>query len=127
LVAPLERHLALIGFMGAGKSELGAEVAGRLGRPFVDLDREIERATGRTIPDLFHTAGEAAFRVLEAEAARRELRRSDPAVIALGGGAVEGAVVVSELRERAVTVLLEINADEAWRRVGESERPLAAD
>jgi shikimate kinase/3-dehydroquinate synthase len=127
LAAPLDRHLALVGFMGAGKTVLGAEVAARLGRPFVDLDREIERASGQTIPDLFIASGEPAFRVLEAEAARRELRRAEPAVIALGGGAVEEVMIVSELRERAVTVLLEIDPDEAWRRVGGSGRPLAAD
>ena len=113
--------------MGAGKSQLGAEVAQRLDRPFIDLDREIERASGRTIPDLFLASGEPAFRVLEAEAARRELRRSEPAVIALGGGAVETDAIVEELRDRAVTALIEIEADEAWRRVEKSGRPLAAD
>jgi shikimate kinase/3-dehydroquinate synthase len=127
LVAPLDRHLALIGFMGAGKSELGAEVARCLGRRFVDVDREIERASGQTIPDLFQAAGEPAFRVLEAEAVRRELGRSEPAVIALGGGAVEGVTIVGDLRERAVTVLLEVDPDEAWRRVEGSGRPLAAE
>ena len=127
MAAPLDKHLALIGFMGAGKSRLGAEVAERLGRPFVDLDREIERASGRTIPDLFVASGEPAFRVLEAEAARRELRRSEPAVIALGGGAVETDTIVSNLRDRAISILVEVDADEAWRRVGGRGRPLAAD
>jgi shikimate kinase / 3-dehydroquinate synthase len=127
LAVPLERHLALVGFMGAGKSTLGAELAERLGRPFVDLDREIERTSGRTIPDLFVSGGEPAFRAIEAEAARRELRRVEPVVIALGGGAVETEAIVSDLKRRAVTVLLEIDANEAWRRVGGSGRPLAAD
>ncbi len=113
--------------MGAGKSRLGAELAQRLGRPFVDLDREIENASGQTIPDLFAAGGEPAFRGIEAEAARRELRRTEPAVIALGGGAVETDAIVSDLRARAITVLLEIDADEAWRRVGGRGRPLAAD
>ena len=127
LAAPLDRHLALIGFMGAGKSRLGAEVAQRLGRPFVDLDREIESASGRTIPELFIASGEPAFRVLEAEAARRALRHAEPTVIALGGGAVETDAIVNELRDRAVTALVEIDVDEAWRRVGGTGRPLAAD
>jgi shikimate kinase/3-dehydroquinate synthase len=127
LAAPLERHLALIGFMGAGKSRLGAQVAQRLGRPFVDLDREIESASGRTIPELFVAGGEPAFRVLEAEAARRELQRAEPAVIAFGGGAVETESIVHDLKARAVTALVEIEVGEAWRRVGGRGRPLAAD
>ena len=64
--------------------------------------------------------------MLEAEAARRELSRAEPAVIALGGGAVESERIVRDLRDRAVTVLLEVEADEAWSRVGGSGRPLAA-
>ena len=47
----LGRHLALAGFMGAGKTTLGREVARRLGRPFVDLDQEIEREAGATIEE----------------------------------------------------------------------------
>jgi shikimate kinase/3-dehydroquinate synthase len=113
--------------MGAGKSRLGAELANRLGRPFVDLDREIESTSGATIPDLFLKRGEPAFRVLEAEAAARALHESEPAVIALGGGAVETERIVNELRSNAITVLLEVEADEAWRRVGGRGRPLAAD
>ena len=52
----LDRHLALIGFMGAGKSTLGPEVAARLGRRFVDLDRELERNLGRSIREVFAQA-----------------------------------------------------------------------
>jgi shikimate kinase/3-dehydroquinate synthase len=127
LGSPLDKHVALIGFMGAGKSKLGAEVARRIGRAFVDLDREIERVTGRTIPDLFVASGEPAFRVVEAQAATRELRRNEPAVIALGGGAVEIDSTLNELRENAVTVLVDAEVDEAWQRVRGSGRPLAAD
>ena len=127
MAAPLDRHLALIGFMGAGKTRLGAEVAERLGRRFVDLDREIERASGRPIGELFAGSGEVSFRVVEAEAARRELRRPEPAVIAFGGGAVETEATLVELRERAVTALVEVDVEEAWRRVAGSDRPLAAD
>ncbi|MDX6488744.1 MAG: shikimate kinase, partial [Gaiellaceae bacterium] len=95
----LDRHLALIGFMGAGKSTLGAEVADRLGRPFVDLDRELEAQHRRTISELFAHGGEAHFRVLEAAGAVDALSKAQPAVIALGGGAAESATVRKALRE----------------------------
>ena len=126
--APLtDRHLALIGFMGAGKTTLGSDVAGRLDRRFVDLDREIEGLAGATVADLFAGRGEAAFRSLEEDAARDVLERGTPAVVALGGGAVLSPTTRAALRERAVTVLVDVEPDEAWRRVRGSERPLAAD
>ena len=61
----LGRHLALIGFMGAGKTTVGKEVAARLGRPFLDFDEAIEAEHG-AIWDLFAREGEAAFREIEA-------------------------------------------------------------
>lgn len=122
----LERHVALIGFMGAGKSTLGREVAERLGRELVDLDQVIEQQSGRTVPELF-AQGEVAFRVLERGAVRRALRGSAPAVLALGGGAIEDEGTRALLRERAVTVLVEVDVDEAWRRSRGGERPLARD
>jgi 3-dehydroquinate synthetase/shikimate kinase len=125
-VAPhaLDHHVALIGFMGAGKSSLGAELAEKLGRAFVDVDSEIERE--QPIARIFETGGEAAFRLRESTHALDALRSSTPAVIALGGGAVETDEIRSALRERAVTILVEIDAEEAWRRVG-GDRPLAQD
>jgi hypothetical protein len=72
--------------MGAGKSTIGQEVADLSGRPFVDLDREIERRHG-SVAELFER-GEAEFRRIEEELAAEVLASSTPAVIALGGGAV---------------------------------------
>jgi shikimate kinase/3-dehydroquinate synthase len=123
----LDRHLALIGFMGAGKSTLGAEVAERLGRPFVDLDREIEAQQRRSISELFAQGGEAHFRVLEATEAVAALSKSPPAVIALGGGAAESGTVRKALREHALTVRIEVDFDTAWERVQGGDRPLAQD
>ena len=121
----LDRHLALVGFMGAGKSTVGAQVAERLGRRFVDLDRELERSLRLTIPQVFGERGEAEFRVLEAEAALETLTNEPPAVVALGGGAVETESVRQTLRERALTVHLEVDPATAWTRVGGGDRPLA--
>src|SRR5262249_42342391 len=120
----LDRHLVLIGFMGAGKSTIGAEVAERLARPFRDVDREIEDAHG-PIWDIFEREGEAAFRELEAAFVRDSCIARAPAVIAVGAGAVETRSLFEELN--AFVVLLEVDVDTAWRRVHRSRRPLARD
>ena len=123
----LGRHVALVGFMGAGKSTLGEQAAERLGRRFVDLDRELERSLRQTIPQIFGAHGEAAFRELEAEAAVDALASGPPAVVALGGGAVETEQIRRALREHAFTVHVEIDPATAWTRVGGGDRPLAQD
>jgi shikimate kinase / 3-dehydroquinate synthase len=102
-------------------------VADLIGRQFFDLDQEIERSVRRSIPDLFRREGEAGFRVLEAEEALRTLKRERPAVIALGGGAIETPAIREALREHALTLLVEVEVDTAWDRVAESSRPLAKD
>ena len=123
----LDRHVALIGFMGAGKSTLGTEIAGRLGRRLVDLDREIARTARQTVPELFEQRGEAAFRVLEAQATIEALEHERPAVLALGGGAVETPRIRRALREHALTVWVDVDPATAWGRVGGGGRPLARD
>ncbi|HYX75861.1 MAG TPA: bifunctional shikimate kinase/3-dehydroquinate synthase [Gaiellaceae bacterium] len=120
----LNRHLALVGFMGAGKSTLGREAAVRLGRPFLDVDEEVERAEG-PIWELFEQHGEAAFRELEARFLREAAARREPSVIAVGGGAVETRNLLEELDVFVVHV--QVDADTAWERVQGSRRPLARD
>ncbi len=122
---PLDKHLALIGFMGAGKSTLGAEVAERIGRPFRDLDLEIEATLQTSIASYFVEAGEEAFRKREAIATVAALRDREASVLALGGGAVTSTAVREELKRRAVTVLVEVDAAVAWERSRGAERPLA--
>jgi shikimate kinase / 3-dehydroquinate synthase len=125
-VAPaLDRHIALIGFMGAGKTTIGAQVADRIDRRFFDLDREIERSLRRSIPELFRKEGETGFRLIEAERTLATLRLERPAVLALGGGAVETPAIRKALREHALTVLVDVEVDDAWARVQRTARPLA--
>jgi shikimate kinase/3-dehydroquinate synthase len=126
VAAALEKHVALVGFMGAGKSTLGREVAERLGRRFVDVDHEVEATTGRTITQLFGE-DEALFRAKEAMVTVEQLRRRPPAVLALGGGALGSDNVRASLRTNAFTVLVEVDVEDAWRRVKNSGRPLARD
>jgi shikimate kinase/3-dehydroquinate synthase len=120
------KHVALIGFMGAGKTMLGREVADRIDRPFLDLDEEIERRVG-PVSEFFERFGEARFRDEEATVLAPLLGSGRPSVIALGGGAVTTPDVRDLLSSRALTVFLDVDAGEAWRRVAGSDRPLAPD
>jgi shikimate kinase / 3-dehydroquinate synthase len=108
--------------MGAGKSTVGARVAEATARPFVDLDRLIERRHG-PIPELFER-GEAEFRRIE-EGMLAEVLAGPDSVIALGGGAVLSPLSRERLRTRAFTVFLDVSAETAWERVRGSDRPLA--
>jgi shikimate kinase/3-dehydroquinate synthase len=110
--------------MGAGKTTVGEEVARRLHRPFHDVDREIENAHG-SIWELFAEQGEAAFRELEARFVRDVCGRREPAVIAVGGGAVETRRLLHELG--VFVIYLDVDVDTAWARVRGSRRPLARD
>jgi shikimate kinase/3-dehydroquinate synthase len=113
--------------MGAGKSTVGAELARALGRPLVDLDRELEGELGAPIPQLFAERGEPAFREAEEELAVEALAEPVPAVVALGGGAPTSQRVRETLRDRALTVQLDVDVEQAWKRVAGTGRPLALD
>jgi shikimate kinase / 3-dehydroquinate synthase len=110
--------------MGAGKTTLGREVAERLGRPFLDVDDEVEEAEG-PIWEIFAERGETAFRELEARLVRSAAERREPSVIAVGGGAVETRRLLEELDVFIVHV--DVDVETAWTRVQGSRRPLARD
>jgi shikimate kinase/3-dehydroquinate synthase len=122
----LDRHLVLVGFMGAGKTTLGGQLAERLGRPFHDTDEEQERWTQLSIPEIFERFGEESFRDGEANALDGLMSRAEPLVISLGGGAVETARVRERLRE-ALTIFVPVDLETAWERSRATDRPLAAD
>lgn len=88
-----EKHIFLIGFMGSGKSTVGALLAERLNLPFIDSDKEIENKTGKRINTIFSENGEIAFREMEMEFLK-SLESVKPSVIAVGGGlpSIEGAL-----------------------------------
>ena len=114
----------LVGMPGSGKSTVGAELAGRLGVPCVDLDVEIARRDGRSITEVFETDGEAGFRALEAKELL-EVSTHDPAVIACGGGVVLEPANRITLRNTGTCVFLDVPLDVLAARVQpDADRPL---
>lgn len=124
MVGAVDKHLALMGFMGAGKSVLGRELAQLTNRPFVDTDEEIEKRFG-PIGELFER-GEAAFRRIEEQVVAEALA-GPTAVIALGGGAVVSEATRDRLARSAFIVWVPVDSETAWGRVRGSGRPLAQD
>ena len=125
------RALVFIGFMGAGKSTVAADVASALGVQALDSDRLLEQTFGHSIAEEFEQSGEASFRAAEEQFACRLLEQAGAgSVIALGGGSVLSERVQIALRPH-LTVLLDIDGRSAWRRAGSGggreKRPLAAD
>jgi shikimate kinase/3-dehydroquinate synthase len=111
--------------MGAGKSTLAEELAGRLGWISADLDGLVETFADLTIPEIFERYGEAGFREREAQVA--DILEKRHVVVSLGGGAVESTEVRRLLREHSITLWLDVDVDTAWQRVRGSDRPLAQD
>ena len=127
----MSRTIALTGMPGAGKSTVGRIVADRLGRHFVDVDDEIEKALGRPISTVVAEAGIDYFREYEHQMIRRLLRHDD-IVVGLGGGAVLCDANVAELLLTGVLVHLDVPLDELVARLTATpdevqRRPLLAD
>ena len=122
------RGIVLVGFMGAGKSSVGPLLARRLGLPFVDLDQEVERLAGRSIPEIFQAGGEAAFRALEARAVRA-LSAGVARVIATGGGVVEDPSNRAHLQRLGTVVWLFADLAASLERASRDgmSRPLLAE
>lgn len=129
------RRVFLIGFMGAGKTTVGRELARRRRARFVDLDDLIEQREGRTIAEIFASAGEQAFRRMESAALSsllQERGQGGDLVVALGGGAfVEPGNREAIRHAGGTTVLLQASLSELQRRCQNDEsrrvRPLARD
>lgn len=108
--------LTFIGYRGSGKSRVGAAIAQRLGRPFIDSDDEIERRENRTIADIFAVEGEPYFRRVE-EQVMSDLLADDTLVIAAGGGAVLSHVTRDRLQASGCAVYLRVTPETAERRI----------
>ena len=123
----MRKPVLLIGMMGCGKSTVGRLLAERMRLPLIDLDEEIARAAGKTIPEIFAQEGEAGFRACETAALERALARGD-GVIATGGGIVTRAENIRMMREKGVVVWLCRPLEDMIADVRQDTRPnLAGD
>lgn len=122
----MKPHVALIGFMAAGKTTVGKRLARDLGRRFVDTDDLVVAARGRPVAAIFAEEGEDGFRRYEFEAAR-EAFSGTSAVVALGGGALTHPPTRDLLAASAVCVYLELELQEIMMRLRRARtiRPLA--
>jgi shikimate kinase len=110
--------------MGAGKSTVGRQLAERLGKRFIDADRELESRLGVSIAVIFDVEGEAGFRRREA-LLLAELTQETDIVLATGGGAIEDGATRSALKSRGMTIYLAASPKELSSRTrGDRNRPM---
>ena len=117
-------RIFLVGFMCSGKTTVGELLAKRLGWRFVDIDKEIEKREGMSIPDIFERKGEAYFREIELRTLR-ELSERERVVISTGGGLGANPEAMKLMKERGVVVWLKVSFEDFMKRCGNDEgRPL---
>lgn len=121
----MKSNIALIGFMGSGKSTIGERLARRLKRDFIESDKLIEQRLGIPISVIFQERGEAGFRDLEEEVIKDLASSVRNAVIACGGGVILRQANVDRLKESACVVYLETDTAVLQDRLATSrKRPL---
>jgi shikimate kinase len=120
-------NIALIGFMGTGKTSVGRLVAEQLHFHYLDTDEMIQAATGKTIAEIFSVLGEPAFRALE-EKTVAELTEKKQTVISAGGGLPVNPKNLASLKTHALVVCLWASPAKIWERVrNQTHRPLLHD
>ncbi len=120
------RHIVFCGTAGSGKTTVGAMVARALGRNFVDIDRMVERVAGCSVQAIFADEGESAFRARERAAVVRAFASAKPAVISLGGGALQNNDTFADARRHTLVWLKATVPTLAARLSGNGDRPLLA-
>lgn len=118
------QNIALIGFMGTGKSSVGQIVAAQLHFTFLDTDHVIEARAGKTISEIFAEQGEPAFRELEKKIVT-ELVTRKKTVVSTGGGLPANPENLASLKTHSLVVCLWASPEKIWERVrSQTHRPL---
>ncbi len=113
-------HIFFVGFLGAGKSTLARNLGALFNRDFVDTDRMVERMVGKTVCQIFHDAGEARFRELEAQALEGLAQRKS-LLVSCGGGIVEGARSCELMHAMGTVVFLDGDVEDSLRQIRHPE------
>ena len=117
-------NIYLIGMMGSGKSTIGKTLSEKMHKPFIDLDSEIEKGTGKNISEIFDIDGEEQFRKMET----KQLKQYSESIVACGGGIVLNDENREFINENGFTILLTASMEELSHRLSDSgNRPLLAD
>lgn len=121
----MKRHVALVGFMAAGKSTIGQKLSRKLKCAFFDTDELVVKEHGQ-ISDIFYNEGEAAFRRYETAAIAHVIDEEAPGVIALGGGALSQEETQKLLKKRTYRVFIKVTPEQVLERLRKSlqVRPL---
>ena len=119
------RVIGLVGLRGAGKSSIGARLAARLGRRFVEVDAEVERRFALSLAEIFELHGAEVYRLAEREVLDELLGSDEALVLATGGGIVTEAATWAFLRANATTIWLRAEPRDHWDRCRGSRRHTA--
>ena len=116
-------NIYLIGMMGSGKSTVGKTLSEKMHKPFIDLDSEIEKGTGKNISEIFDIDGEEQFRKMET----KQLKQYSESIVACGGGIVLKDENREFINENGIAILLLATMEELTQRLSNSgNRPLLA-
>lgn len=119
-----KKNIILCGFMGSGKTTVGTALSELVCKEFIDLDKFIEKKSGKTVAELFERKGEAYFRNLEARFTKRLARRKN-LVLSLGGGTVLNPKNVEALKRNGLFFFLKVEENTVINRLsGDKTRPL---
>ncbi len=119
------QKIFLIGLPGAGKTFIGKRLAAEIDFPFIDLDEEIVKSEGRSIPEIFEKSGENHFRELEKKLLKKVIQEKNQFILAAGGGTPCFFDNMDIMNDNGVTIFINTSIEEIQERLkGDETRPL---